>query len=45
VDSTVTETAANWLRKHDLLRQERHGTISIAPEMLQGVDIRLQAEG
>jgi hypothetical protein len=38
------ETAADWLRKHDLLRAERHGTISIARETLQGVNIRLQAE-
>jgi hypothetical protein len=39
------ERAADWLRKHDLLREEIHGTIGIAPEPLQGVNIRLAAEG
>jgi hypothetical protein len=39
------ERAADWLRKHDLLREEIHGTIAIAPEPLQGVNIRLAAEG
>jgi hypothetical protein len=39
------DMAADWLRKHDLFREGRDGTISIAPEALQGVNIWLEDEG
>jgi hypothetical protein len=39
------EKAADWLRKHDLFREGDDGTISIAPEALQGVNVWLEAEG
>jgi hypothetical protein len=39
------EKVADWLRKQGLLREGRGGTINIAPEALQGVNVRLEAEG
>jgi hypothetical protein len=38
------ETAADWLHKQGLFREGRDGTISIAPEALQGVNVWLEAE-
>jgi hypothetical protein len=38
------DRAADWLRKQGLFGEERDGTISIAPEALQGVNVWLEAE-
>lgn len=39
------DDAAHWLRRQDMLGEERDGTVGIAPDALQGLDVRLAAAG